>query len=89
MARRTDRNQAEIVAALRAAGASVQDLHEIGCGCPDILIGYGGVNLLMEIKAPCGHLLKSEWDWHQAWRGCVIIVRSVEDALDALDELKE
>lgn len=38
-AARTDRNQAEIVKALRAAGCSVQCLHAVGGGVPDLLVG--------------------------------------------------
>ncbi len=36
---KVDTNQADIVAALRAAGASVADMHELGHGYPDLLVG--------------------------------------------------
>lgn len=32
---RVDANQSEVVAAFRAAGATVQHLHMVGGGCPD------------------------------------------------------
>lgn len=32
---RVDANQSEVVAALRAVGATVQHLHMVGGGCPD------------------------------------------------------
>jgi hypothetical protein len=35
--KRTDRNQAEIVKALRQVGASVGHTHEVGKGFPDIV----------------------------------------------------
>ena len=38
-AARVDQNQSEIVDALRRVGCSVQDLHEVGQGCPDLLVG--------------------------------------------------
>ena len=41
-AARVDRNQAEIVVALRAGGASVQPLHAVGKGVPDLLVGWRG-----------------------------------------------
>lgn len=41
----TDRNQPAIVAALRGIGATVQPLHAVGQGCPDLLVGYRGVPL--------------------------------------------
>jgi Holliday junction resolvase len=49
-AARTDANQDGIVAALRGAGASVQSLAATGKGCPDLLVGWRGANLLMECK---------------------------------------
>ncbi len=45
-----DRNQPEIVAALRAAGATVEYLHAVGGGCPDLLVGYRGANYVLEVK---------------------------------------
>ena len=91
-AKRVDANQAEIVDALRKAGATVQDLHEVGKGCPDILVGYytyeycdlTEVNILMEIKAPGGKLNKREQEWHNSWRGQVVVVHSIEEALEVL-----
>jgi hypothetical protein len=49
-AARVDANQAEIVAALRAAGASVWII-----GLPvDLLVGYRGKTLAMEVKTTTG-----------------------------------
>ena len=47
---RTDGNQAEVVAALQAYGASVQSLAGVGKGCPDLLVGFRGVTYLLEVK---------------------------------------
>jgi len=90
-ARRVDANQPSIVADLRAIGATVQDLHEVGDGCPDILVGFRGVNYVLEIKRQTetalyvtireGHLSDRQRDWHDAWRGQVAVIRSFEDAL--------
>jgi hypothetical protein len=86
MAKRVDKNQAEIVAALRAVpGVTVQDLHTVGKGCPDILVGYyrwpTRLNFLFEIKSPGGKLTGSEPEWHARWRGQVAVVHSAEEAL--------
>ena len=85
-AARIDANQPEIVATLRAAGASVQHTHMIGDGCPDIIVGFRGVNYLMEIKDGSKppskrELTQDEKRWQAEWRGSVHIVESVEDAL--------
>lgn len=88
-AAKVDANQAEIVAALRGAGASVQHLHTVGKGCPDILVGYRRQNILMEIKdgslPPSRRgLTADELEWHDAWRGNVCVVNSVRDALGVI-----
>ena len=85
--RKVDRNQAEIVEALRAAGASVQILSGVGHGCPDIIAGLKGRNWLFEIKAPNGKMTKDEIEWEKSWRGQYTIVRTVEQALECLINL--
>lgn len=47
-ARRRDDNEPPIVAALQAVGAGVQRLD--GRGLPDLLVGYRGRLLLLEVK---------------------------------------
>ena len=79
-ARRVDANQTEIVEALRAVGASVFLLHAVGCGCPDLLVGFRGVNYLLEIK--CGRhakLTQAEQRFFVAWNGRAEVVRTVDD----------
>ena len=49
-ASRPDLNKATIVSALRAIGASVTNLAG-GQGVPDLLVGFEGVNTLLEVKA--------------------------------------
>jgi hypothetical protein len=88
-AAKVDANQVEIVKALRSVGASVQPLHSVGQGCPDLLIGWMGKNLLMEIKdgskvASARKLTVDQLDWHAAWRGNVFVVESAEEAVRLL-----
>ena len=84
-----DSNQAEIVAALRKLGCSVQSLATIGDGCPDILVGFRGFNYLMEIKdgelAPSKKKLTlDELAWHLCWDGRVAVVENLSDALKVI-----
>jgi hypothetical protein len=46
-AAKVDANQAAVVAALRKIGASVQPLHGVGAGVPDLLVGFQGRNWLI------------------------------------------
>lgn len=81
MPKSTDGNQAEIVADLRKAGATVQTLHEVGYGCPDLVVGYRGINYLIEIKTEYGILNSCQVAWHWCWRGQVDEARTSEEAL--------
>ena len=91
-AARIDANQSEIVVALRQIGATVQTLHQVGRGCPDLLVGFRGVNILLEVKdgskpPSARKLTPDEYSWHKDWRGQVAVVKSIEDAIDVLNEV--
>ncbi len=79
---RVDSNQADVVKALRAQGWVVQHLHSVGGGCPDLLIGAAGFNLLQEVKGAKGRLTKDQVPWHEGWTGQVDVVRSPEEAVE-------
>jgi len=89
-AARTDENQEQIVKALRAVGASVQSLAAVGHGVPDLLVGYQGKNILIEIKdgnkTPSKRkLTDDQMKWHESWNGgAVAVVDSVDAAWAAL-----
>ncbi|HVQ52894.1 MAG TPA: hypothetical protein VMS92_22895 [Mycobacterium sp.] len=85
----TDANQADIVAALRAVGCSVQILAAVGKGCPDLLVSRSGVNYLLEVKdgskPPSERkLTPDQVEWHRGRRGQVCVVTSVNEALRAV-----
>ena len=89
---RIDKNQPEIVMALRQAGATVSHLHEIGKGMPDLAVGFRGVNYFFEVKdgskAPSKQrLTPDEERWHSEWRGQVAIIRNADEALRLIGAL--
>ncbi len=88
-ASKVDDNQPDIVAALRKRGCSVQPIHMIGRGVPDILIGHRGTNLLAEIKdgrkpPSARRLTDDEEIWHRDWRGQIAIINSIDEAMDMI-----
>ncbi len=85
---RVDTNQAQIVAAARKLGAGVLHLHQVGQGCPDLLLGIHGINLLIEVKVPGADLTPQEALFHMTWRGQVAIVRSVEELVEVMKEAR-
>lgn len=84
---KVDANQAEIVAALRGVGASVQSLAPVGNGCVDLLVGFRKANYLLEVKGDKGKLTDEQVEWHRQWQGEAHIVRTVDDALIAIDAM--
>ncbi len=89
-AARTDDNQAGIVSALRKCGATVQSLAAVGAGVPDLLVGFRGWTLLLEVKdgskPPSARKLTPDQErWHGGWRGAPVrVVDSVDAALEAV-----
>lgn len=89
IANRVDANQDAIVDALWGIGATVQRLQRVKGGCPDLLVGYRGVNHVLEVKdgskPPSRRkLTPQEKRWQDAWRGTVRIVYSVDDAIEVV-----
>ena len=89
MPKRTDENQKELVKAFRQMGATVQILSDIGKGCPDLVVGVKGKNLLVEVKngkkPPSGQkLTEDEQIFFDNWAGQVCIVKSIEEAISLI-----
>lgn len=83
---RSDANQPEIVDTLRTMGCTVQDLSNVGKGCPDLLIGLCGQNFLIEVKdgkkPPSKQKLTvDQIQWHDEWRGQAQVINSVDKAI--------
>ena len=90
MPKRVDANQRDIVQAIRQYGARVLPIHELGKGAPDLLVGYKGKNLLIEVKdgakSPSRRkLTEDEQVWHELWKGQVAVITSVAEAIALLE----
>jgi len=82
---RVDSNHKEIVEALRKAGATVVSLAAMKHGCPDLLVGYAGETILMEVKMPKGKFTPDQLNFLAKWKGGAISrVDSVDAAIRAL-----
>jgi len=83
---RIDTNHKEIVKALRDAGATVVSLAAMKHGIPDILVGYNGETILMEIKRDAkAKFTPDQLDFLGKWKGGAISrVDSVDAAIRAL-----
>jgi len=87
--KKTDKNQASVVKALRDFGADVYSLHTVGGGIPDLLVLYEGHTLLFEVKdgadkklTPLQIKLFANWKGGHLHR-----VNSLEEAVEILKSL--
>lgn len=79
-AAKTDDNQAEVVKALRSVGVSVEYIK-----LPmDLLICHRGETALMEIKTQDGRLTKDQVEFIARWPGKIHVVRSPQEAVNAV-----
>lgn len=89
-AAKIDANQRQIIDALRKCGATVQPLHTVGAGVPDLLVGYRGRTALVEVKDGSlppskRRLTPDQQTWHGQWQGGTLaVVCDVEGALRVL-----
>jgi len=85
---RVDKNQATLVKQLRDGGRTVITLQSVGNGCPDLLVGYKGVNYLLEVKdgskPPSKRkLTPDQISFRRDWNGKMSVVTSIDGALRA------
>jgi len=87
--KRRDANQRKIVQVLRKLGASVVITADVGRGFPDLVVGYGGVTYLVEVKNR-STLRRSQRAFREQWRGGeIVLLRSPEEAVQWLARLRD
>lgn len=92
-AARTDDNQTEIVKAFRKLGATVDITSAVGGGFPDILVNRFGLTVKVEIKdgakVPSAQkLTPKEKEHHDKCRGALVIINSIDQCSNLIDEMK-
>lgn len=85
-AKRVDDNQKQIVKQLRQMGISVRHLHMIGQGMPDLVLGFRGVNYLIELKdgkkiSSKKKLTDDEQEFFNDWRGQVAKCETLDEII--------
>lgn len=86
MRHRADTIQDETVNLLRQIGASVTVTSQVAAGFPDLVVGFRGRTMLLELKTGNEKLSVAEEKWHAKWSGHVAIVRTPEQAQIAVVE---
>lgn len=75
-----DANEPEIVSALRSIGCDVF-LIDLPV---DLIVGYRGRTVLLEVKAPGGRLTKGQKEFFETYRGEAYVVRTPERAIEVM-----
>jgi rhamnose utilization protein RhaD (predicted bifunctional aldolase and dehydrogenase) len=87
-AAKIDANHEQITKTIRNMGATVQSIASVGRGCPDVVIGYRGRNFLAEYKPnEKAKLRETQIKWHQNWKGQVMRLNSVDEAIKWIESL--
>ncbi len=85
-AAKVDKNQAEIVEALRGIdGCSVAITSACGNGFVDVVVGYRGFNFMFEIKSsPYEPLTEDQQEFHTGWFGQIQKVSSLKEIITTM-----
>lgn len=92
--KKVDANQNDIVRQLRQIGASVAVTSMLGHGFPDIVVGYRGLNFLIELKdgnkVPSAQkLTPDENTFHYGWRGQIAVCNSFDQVLNLITSVRK
>lgn len=87
---RADKNHSEVRGWYEELFCSVVDLHGVGGGCPDLLVGFAGRSELVEVKTEHGQLEPSQVTFGKTWRGSKItVVRTHADVINHVQNVRE
>jgi len=93
-ASRVDKNQSSLVAAFREFGCQVQDTHEIGKGCFDLIVAIDFLNIFIEVKdgrkpPSARRLTPDQKMWNNTWTGLRAVVTNYDEVIDLVKETRE
>lgn len=90
-AKKVDKNQKDVVKALRSMGATVVDLSAVGKGMTDLLVGFDGQTILLEVKSGADKkFTPQQIKFFATWTGGMLArVNSVQEAEDLLQSIKQ
>lgn len=93
-AAKVDANQAELVALMRRLGMSVAITSSSHDGFPDLVVGYGGVTVLVEVKdgskwPSARQLTPAQKQFHGAFKGAITTIETAEQATSLVNTIRK
>lgn len=96
MARRAakiDDNQTELVGILRSLGMCVEITSAAHGGMTDLVVGYGGITVLVEVKdgkkAPSDRkLTPAQIRFHERFHGAITVIETIDQAFKLASEIR-
>jgi hypothetical protein len=83
-----DRTHRECVEAAESVGASVLLIFRLK-KCPDLLVGFRGVDQLLEVKPEGEDATDEQLAWHRRWQGRPVkVVHNAQETLRAIGALR-
>jgi hypothetical protein len=87
---KADSNHSEVTGWYEELFCSVLDLHKLGGGAPDLLVGCAGRSELVEVKPEAGQLRANQVTFNRTWRGNkVVLVRTQADVINHVKNIRE
>lgn len=90
-AKKVDLIQKDVVNKLRSMGATVIDLSAVGKGMTDLLVGFDGQTILLEVKSGIDKkFTPQQIKFFATWTGGMLArVNSVQEAEELLQSIKQ
>lgn len=92
-AAKVDENQSELVKLIRKMGISVKITSGAHDGMTDLILGYGGITVLTEVKdgnkpPSARKLTPAQVEFHNEFRGAITVIDTPEQAIELARRIK-
>ncbi len=93
-AAKVDENQGDLVDKIRSMGVSVAITSGAHDGFTDLVIGFGGITVLVEVKdgskEPARRkLTPQQVTFHQSFKGAITVIENEEQAIELVRRLRQ
>lgn len=81
-----DLTHAEVINGLLQVGMTAKSIASVGGGVPDVIAGWRGVTVLLEVKSGNNKLNAQEEEFAAKWAGSYAVVYNAEEAIKAVEK---